>query len=153
MDISVRKMEEKDIDKIIEIEKEAFSTPWSKASFLAEIRDNLLAYYLVAEMDGKVVGYGGIWLILNEGHITNIAVKEEYKGKGIGNHLLEGLIFYCIKNGIENMTLEVRESNIIAQNLYRKYDFISSGKRPNYYSDNGEDALIMWRSNAFIKNI
>lgn len=104
-------------------------------------------------MDGKVVGYGGIWLILNEGHITNIAVKEEYKGNGIGNHLLEGLILYCIKNGIENMTLEVRESNIIAQNLYRKYDFISSGKRPNYYSDNSEDALIMWRSNAIVNNI
>lgn len=153
MDINVRKMEEKDIDKIIEIEKEAFATPWSRESFLAEIRDNLLAYYLVAEMDGKVVGYGGIWLILNEGHITNIAVKEEYKGNGIGNHLLEGLILYCIKNGIENMTLEVRESNIIAQNLYRKYDFISSGKRPNYYSDNSEDALIMWRSNAIVNNI
>ena len=65
MDINVRKMEEKDIDKIIEIEKEAFATPWSRESFLAEIRDNLLAYYLVAEMDGKVVGYGGIWLFRN----------------------------------------------------------------------------------------
>lgn len=147
MEIIVRKMVEEDIDSILEIEKEAFTTPWSREAFLTEIKENLLAYYLVTEVDGKAVGYGGIWLILNEGHITNIAVKEEYKGNGIGNHILEGLICYCMKNGIDNMTLEVRESNLIAQNLYKKYNFVSSGKRPNYYSDDGEDAIIMWRTN------
>lgn len=147
MEIIVRKMIEEDIDIILEIEKEAFTTPWSREAFLTEIKENLLAYYLIAEVNGKVTGYGGIWLILNEGHITNIAVKEEYKGNGIGNSILEGLICYCMKNSIDNMTLEVRESNVIAQNLYRKYGFVSSGKRPNYYSDDGEDAIIMWRTN------
>ena len=76
MDIVIRAMTEEDIDAIVEIEKEAFSTPWSKESFLTEIRDNLLAKYIVAEIENKVVGYGGIWLILTEGHITNIAVKR-----------------------------------------------------------------------------
>nr|WP_300004199.1 ribosomal protein S18-alanine N-acetyltransferase [Tissierella sp.] len=147
MDIIVRKMLEEDIDGVLEIENEAFTTPWSRESFRTEIRENLLAYYLVAVVDEKIVGYGGIWLILNEGHITNIAVKEEYKGNGIGNHLVEGLICYCLKYEILNMTLEVRESNIIAQNLYKKYDFVDCGRRPKYYADDGEDAIIMWRSN------
>lgn len=147
MDIIVRKMLEKDIDSVLEIEKEAFTTPWSKEAFTSEIRDNILAYYLVAEVEGKVVGYGGIWLILNEGHITNIAVKEEYKGKKIGANILEGLIVYCMEKGIDNMTLEVRESNIVAQNLYKKYDFVSYGIRPNYYADDKEDAVVMWRTN------
>ena len=147
MEITVRRVIEEDIDSILEIEKEAFTTPWSRDAFLTEINENMLAYYLVAEVNEKVVGYGGIWLILNEGHITNIAVKEEYRGNGIGNHILEGLICYCMKNSIDSMTLEVRESNLIAQNLYKKYGFVSSGKRPKYYSDDGEDAIIMWRSN------
>lgn len=147
MEIIVRKMLLEDVDSVLEIENGAFTTPWSRESFITEIRENLLAYYLVAEADGKIVGYGGIWLILNEGHITNIAVKEEYKGNGIGNHIVEGLICYCLKHEIQNMTLEVRESNIVAQNLYKKYDFVDCGVRPKYYADDGEDAIIMWRSN------
>ncbi len=147
MDIVIRAMTEEDIDAIVEIEKEAFSTPWSKESFLTEIRDNLLAKYIVAEIENKVVGYGGIWLILTEGHITNIAVKKEYQGLGIGNKLVEGLIIYCTSRGIDSMTLEVRKSNIVAQNLYKKYGFIDYGIRPKYYSDNNEDAIIMWRTN------
>lgn len=147
MDVIIRGIKEEDIDDIVEIEKEAFSTPWSKESFITEIRDNLLAKYLVAEIDERVVGYGGIWLILNEGHVTNIAVRESHKGKGIGNMIVEGLICYCISQGIENMTLEVRKSNYIAQNLYKKYGFMEYGIRPKYYSDNNEDAIIMWRTN------
>lgn len=147
MDVIIRGIKEEDIDDIVEIEEEAFSTPWSRESFITEIRDNLLAKYIVAEVDNKVVGYGGIWLILNEGHITNIAVRESHKGQGIGNMIVEGLICYCMSKKIENMTLEVRKSNYIAQNLYRKYGFVEYGIRPKYYSDNNEDAIIMWRTN------
>ncbi|MEW8972721.1 MAG: ribosomal protein S18-alanine N-acetyltransferase [Tissierellaceae bacterium] len=147
MDIITRLMTEEDVDAIVEIEREAFSTPWSRESFLTEIRENLLAKYIVAEVDKKVVGYGGVWLILTEGHITNIAVKKEYKGQGIGNKIVEGLIKFCISKNIGSMTLEVRRSNIIAQNLYRKFGFIDCGIRPKYYSDNNEDAIIMWRTN------
>ena len=147
MEIIIREMLEKDIDDIVEIEKEAFTTPWSKEAFTTEINENNLAYYVVAEVDGKAVAYGGIWLIINEGHITNIAVKEEYKGNGLGNKIVEGLIYHCVKLGIDNMTLEVRRSNEVAISLYEKYGFVDCGIRPNYYTDDGEDAIIMWRSN------
>lgn len=146
MEIITRSMEESDLDQIMIIEGESFTTPWSKESFILEITDNKLAKYIIAELDGKVVGYGGIWLILDEGHITNIAVGRDYRGKGVGNKVMEALINYCKEKEIRNMTLEVRESNIIAQNLYKKYGFLEYGIRPNYYSDDHEDAVIMWKT-------
>lgn len=145
MDIIIRKMEEKDLDRIMEIEKDAFTTPWPKESFLLEITKNQLARYIVAEIDNVVVGYGGIWLILDEGHITNIAVESKYRKMGVGKAIVEGLIYLCGKQGIKAMTLEVRESNISAQNLYKKYGFVESGVRPKYYADDNEDAIIMWK--------
>lgn len=144
----LRPMTEEDIDDIVEIEKEVFTTPWTREAFLIEIRENKLAYYLVIEIDKKVVAYGGIWLILNEGHITNIAVKEAYRGQGLGGRIVEGLIYHCMLRQIEAMTLEVRKSNLVAQNLYRKYGFEEAGIRPRYYQDNNEDAIIMWRRNS-----
>ncbi|WMM24133.1 ribosomal protein S18-alanine N-acetyltransferase [Tissierella sp. MB52-C2] len=145
MDIIIRNMDENDLDDVMEIEKDAFTTPWPRESFLMEITKNQLAKYIVAEIDGVVVGYGGIWLILDEGHITNIAVKSKYRGLGVGNTLIEGLIFLCTKLDIKGMTLEVRVSNTVAKNLYKKYGFIESGIRPKYYQDDNEDALIMWK--------
>lgn len=146
MEIITRSMRETDLDQIMIIESQSFTTPWSKESFVLEITDNKLAKYIIAEIDGKVVGYGGIWLILDEGHITNIAVGKDYRGKGVGNKIIEALIFYCRDKEIRNMTLEVRESNIVAQNLYKKYGFLEYGIRPNYYSDDHEDAVIMWKT-------
>ncbi len=146
MDISIRKMEEKDLERIMEIENQAFTTPWPKEAFLLEITKNQLARYLVAEVENMVVGYGGIWLILDEGHVTNIAVDSRYREKGIGKKLVEGLISLCSEEKIMAMTLEVRASNIAAQNLYKKYGFTESGIRPNYYADDKEDAIIMWKS-------
>ncbi|MCQ4924183.1 ribosomal protein S18-alanine N-acetyltransferase [Tissierella carlieri] len=145
MDIIIRKMEEEDLDRIMEIEKDAFTTPWPKESFLLEITKNQLARYIVAEIDDVVAGYGGIWMILDEGHITNIAVESKYRKMGVGKAIVEGLIYLCNKERISAMTLEVRESNIAAQNLYKKYDFVESGIRPNYYADDNEDAIIMWK--------
>ena len=145
MEINTRSMELKDLDEIMKIELESFTTPWTKESFRVEITGNPLAKYFIAEIDGKVLGYGGIWLVLDEGHITNIAVAKEYRGMGIGNHIVEALILYCKIKGIKNMTLEVRESNTVAQNLYKKYGFLECGIRPNYYSDDHEDAVIMWK--------
>lgn len=145
MNIIVRKMEVEDLDRIMEIEKNAFTTPWTRESFILEITKNQLARYIVAEIDDVVVGYGGIWLILDEGHITNIAVDMNYRKMGIGNSLVEGLICLCMEVNISSMTLEVRESNIAAQNLYKKYGFIEAGIRPKYYADDNEDAIIMWK--------
>lgn len=144
-DAIVREMTEKDIDGVLAIEREVFTTPWSREAFVLEITKNELAKYIVAEKDNKIVGYGGIWLILDEGHITNIAVSSQYRGQGIGNLIVEKLIDVCEKKGIKNMTLEVRKSNLIAQSLYKKYDFIDCGVRRGYYSDTKEDAVIMWR--------
>lgn len=146
MDVILREMLIDDLDDIMDIEKVAFTTPWSRKAFTMEITENLLAKYIVAEIDSKVVGYAGIWLILDEGHITNIAVSNVYRGQGIGKYLMMGLIDFCKKSKIQNMTLEVRKSNIVAQNLYKKYGFLDCGIRPNYYADDHEDAVIMWKT-------
>lgn len=145
MSIIVRTMKEEDLDRIMELEKTCFTTPWSRESFLLEITKNQLAKYFVAEVDGVVAGYGGIWLILDEGHITNIAVDEEYRRLGLGKKLLEELIILCKKYEIGSMTLEVREDNEPAKELYKSYGFIENGRRPNYYQDVGKDAILMWK--------
>lgn len=146
MNISIREMRQSDLDRIMEIENKTFFPPWSREAFLLELTKNLLAKYVVAEVDGDVAGYGGIWLIIDEGHITNIAVDEKYRGIGVGNRILEGIIQLCIDRDIRAITLEVRESNEVAKSLYKKYGFKEYGIRPRYYSDNNEDAIIMWKT-------
>lgn len=148
MKIILREMIEKDIDEVLEIERASFSTPWSRESFQKEVTENALAVYIVAEVDMELVGYGGLWKILDEGHITNVAVKKESRGKGIGDALVMGIVDYCDRTGIPNITLEVRESNMVARNLYKKHGFVDAGIRPGYYSDNNEDAVIMWRKKS-----
>lgn len=138
-------MKEADLDRIMEIEEKSFNPPWSREAFLLELTKNLLAKYIVAEVDGRVVGYGGIWLIIDEGHVTNIAVDEEYRNKGVGSKILEGLIQLCVDRNMTAMTLEVRKSNKVAQALYKKYGFKEYGIRKGYYQDNNEDAIIMWK--------
>ena len=108
-----------------------------------ELKNNL-ARYIVAEIDGKVVGYVGVWFVLDEGHITNVAVHSDYRGKKIGDKLIKELVELCKENNMSAITLEVRVSNIVAQNLYKKYGFKIGGIRKEYYSDNKEDAMIMW---------
>jgi ribosomal-protein-alanine N-acetyltransferase len=148
MKIILREMTESDIDAVLEIEKSSFDTPFSRESFHKEIVENVLAVYIVAEVDDVVAGYGGIWKILDEGHITNVAVKKDFRGKGVGDALVMGIVDYCDRTGIPNITLEVRESNRVARNLYKKHGFVDAGKRPGYYSDNNEDAIIMWRKRS-----
>lgn len=138
-------MKESDLDRVLEIESKTFNPPWSREAFLLELTKNLLAKYIVAEVDGEVVGFGGIWLIIDEGHITNIAVDEKYRQMGIGSKIMEGLIQLCSDRNIIAMTLEVRKSNEAAKALYKKYGFKEYGIRKNYYQDNNEDAIIMWK--------
>lgn len=134
-----------DIQGVFEIERLSFKTPWSEEAFENEINRNLCARYVVAKMDGKTVGYGGMWVIVDEGHITNIAVHPDFRGMHIGDLIVSALIKIGIKEGIVAMTLEVRRTNLIAQNLYKKYGFECAGIRPKYYADTGEDAIIMWK--------
>ena len=146
MDLVVRSMETFDIDDVFEIEKECFITPWSKESFRNEIENNNLAYYIVAVFQNSIAGYMGIWTIIDEGHITNVAVGKNYRKKGIGKFLVSSMIAACEEKGVTSFTLEVRKSNYEAISLYEKMGFSISGVRSNYYKDTHEDALIMWRS-------
>ncbi|URZ07920.1 ribosomal protein S18-alanine N-acetyltransferase [Clostridium felsineum] len=143
--LTVHPLKKEDIDSIIAIENLCFPTPWTKESMEGEL-NNKFAKYLVIKKDNVVIGYGGLWLIIDEGHITNIAVHPEFRGIGIGNIIVKELIKLCYIRNISSMTLEVRVSNIVAQNLYKKFGFKEAGIRKRYYSDNDEDALIMWKN-------
>ena len=138
-------MTEDDVDSILNVEQQSFSIPWSRRAFSEEL-DNKLAIYLVAKIKNKVVGYVGMWKILDEGHITNIAILPEYRGIGIGVRLVEEILKEAEKEGINRVTLEVRKSNAVAQRLYAKFAFKIEGMRKGYYQNNGEDAVIMWKN-------
>ncbi len=144
MELKIRRMGRRDIDQILEIENLCFPIPWSRESFLSELR-NPLAYYLVAQEGFVLQGYAGIWLIFDEGHITNVAVHPRARGKRIGELLLTNILAFVKANGAITVTLEVRPSNDAAQALYRRMGFKPAGVRKGYYTDNGEDAIIMTR--------
>ena len=139
----IRRMTLPDVRQVHEIEEQAFSKPWSFESFLAELESNRCARYLVAERKGEIVAYAGAWLVLEEGHITNVAVRACERGKGIGKAIVKALMQYAANLGIRYMTLEVRKSNVAAQSLYRSLGFLEVGLRKRYYEDNDEDALLM----------
>ena len=141
--IIIRPMTIDDVDEVYIVEEDCFVDPWSKDSIRKELKNDL-ARYLVAEIDDKIVGYVGVWFVVDEGHITNVAVHSDYRGKKIGDKLVKEMVELCKENNIVAMTLEVRASNTVAQNLYRKYGFKMGGIRKEYYSDNKEDAIIMW---------
>lgn len=130
--------------EVYEIECLSFHSPWSIEALTEELL-NPTARYVVAVKDSKVLGFGGMWLILDEAHITNIAVHPEYRNLKLGSLILESLIRIGEEEGTLAMTLEVRVSNINAQKLYGKYNFITAGRRKAFYQDNKEDCLIMWR--------
>lgn len=144
-EIIVRSATIDDLDGILEVEQESFSTPWPKDAMEMEIVKNELARYLVADYNGEILGYAGVWMILNEGHITNIAVKKEARGQGVGDMLMSSMVLLCDMNNLDFLTLEVRESNLAAQGLYTKHGFVMEGVRKNYYRDNNEDGIIMNR--------
>lgn len=135
-----------DITQIVEIEQEVFPTPWTEEAFYHEIVNNNFAHYLVLAQDQFIIGYGGLWTIIDEAHVTNIAIRKAYQGKQYGKKLLSALMTHAIALGMKQITLEVRVSNYIAQRLYESFDFRSVGVRKGYYTDNSEDALIMWAS-------
>lgn len=139
-----RYLKEEDIDQILKIEELSFATPWTRQSFENELNLNQFAVYLVLEKEGQVIGYCGMWLIVDEAHITNIAVLPEFRGQKLGEAILRMIMEVAKKRAAKTMTLEVRVSNTVAQSLYRKLGFINGGIRKNYYTDNYEDALVMW---------
>lgn len=143
MQITIAPMELWDIDGVMEIEYASFAIPWSREAFEEELTNNKHAVYIVAKQGNKVIGYGGMWKVLEEGHITNIAVHPDFRRMRVGYAIVEALTQIAKNKGIGSMTLEVRENNIAAQGLYRKFGFEVVGRRKKYYADNNEDALIM----------
>ena len=144
-EITIQKMTFDDIDEVYSIDKESFPIPWSKASFEEELK-NMLAMYLVAKENNQVIGYIGSWMIVDECHITNVAVLSSYRRKGIASKLVKELIKYCNENGFSYMLLEVRLNNISAQRLYEKFGFNVDGIRKGYYKNPDgtyDDAILM----------
>jgi [ribosomal protein S18]-alanine N-acetyltransferase len=132
-----------DLDAVHAIERASFFPPWPDDAYRNELTTNKLATYLVARMDGVVVGFAGIWIMVDEAHITTFAIDPTWRRRGIGERLLVALLDVSIARRAREATLEVRLSNMPARRLYEKYGFRPVGLRPRYYTDNGEDALIM----------
>ena len=149
-EIFISRMTANDIDDVAEIEAEAYGEHhWSKSSFYDEMNNNLAKYYVARTSEGKLVAYAGTWHVIDEAHITTIAVKKDYTRKHIGEALINRILEDCYKEGMKYLTLEVRVSNEAAISLYKKYGFSSLGSRKGYYQDNNEDALVMWTENIF----
>lgn len=144
LELIIREAKTEDIDELWTVEESSFETPWTKDAFLNEIAENKFAYYYVLELENKIIGYAGMWIILDEAHVTNVAVYPSERGKKLGELLMRYLMNQARSLGANKMTLEVRLSNQIAQNLYKKLNFEAKGVRKNYYADIMEDALIMW---------
>ncbi|KZE39662.1 ribosomal-protein-alanine acetyltransferase [Bhargavaea cecembensis] len=142
--ITFRPMQIADVPAVYRVETDSFSTPWTMEAFEQEILKNEYSYYLLALDGDEIIGYCGAWLILDECHITNIAVLSSYRGHGIGEALMREVMSRTARKGARTMTLEARVSNWPALGLYRKLGFKDGGIRRGYYTDNGEDALVMW---------
>lgn len=134
-----------DLDQVLEVEHGAFSTPWSRRQFVSELTQNNYAVYLVIKRGRRTIAYGGMWAVLGEAHVTNVAVRKEERGRKVGDLLLRALLVEAEARDCLKVTLEVRRSNLVAQNLYRKYGFAETTVRRGYYTDDGEDALVMVR--------
>jgi ribosomal-protein-alanine N-acetyltransferase len=141
--LDVEPMQLADLDAVREIERRSFSTPWPAHAYPAEIETNRLAHYRVARLDGRIVAFAGIWMMLDEAHITTFAVDPDFRRRSIGERLLLAMLQLALEKGGREATLEVRLSNLAARRLYEKYGFRPVGLRPRYYSDDNEDALIM----------
>lgn len=142
--LTFRPMTLEDIPAVMVIEHDAFTLPWTEEAFRNELTHNHFARYMMMEWNGEPVGYAGMWTVIDEAHVTNIAVLSPYRGRKWGERLLLELMKTASQLGMKRMTLEVRVSNRVAQNLYMKMGFEPAGLRKGYYSDNQEDAMIMW---------
>lgn len=148
MNILIEKMGLKDLNEVLEIEGDSFITPWSRGTFIDELRNNKLAHLFVArqnddENKGKVLGYVSLWIFAGEAHITNIATHKNYRQKGIGSMLLRHSLAYAKEKGCREAVLEVRKSNKTAILMYKSFGFDPIAIRRKYYADTDEDAIVM----------
>lgn len=141
---NLRFMKVEDVPQVYELERLSFTLPWSQQSFYTELTQNVYARYLVIEYEGRIISYGGMWIIVDEAHVTNVAVHPDYRGRKLGELMMRQMMELARGFDAVRMTLEVRPSNHVARALYQKLGFIDTGIRPGYYTDNNEDAIIMW---------
>ncbi len=138
----IRPLELKDLDEVLLIEECSFRPPWSRSTFLSEL-EGKNRHYIVAEKEGKIIGYAGLCYFFEEGHITTMAVAPDWRRKGVGKLLLAHLIEKSIEIGLKGLSLEVRESNRVAQQMYQEFGFRVLARRKRYYVQPIEDAIIM----------
>lgn len=138
----IRKLTESDLDELMLIENESFTMPWSRQSYETELQ-NQYATYLVCDFEGEIAAYAGMWTLFEEAHITNVAVGNKYRGRGMGQVLMLEEEKIARAKGAELILLEVRVSNTVAVEMYRELGFVPTGLRKEYYTDNQEDALVM----------
>ena len=143
--IRVRIAKSSDLDDIYELDMQTFAMPWSKEALSYDILENDNAFVIVAEYEGEFAGYADIWTVLDEADLNSIAVRVDFRRKGIGDAIMLAMTEILSANGVATINLEVRVSNMPAIKLYKKYGFNECGVRPGYYLDNGEDTLIMKR--------
>ncbi len=136
-------MREEDLAEVMELERKAFASPWTRDMYLRELEKEE-GCYVTARCDGELVGYGGTLLILDEAHVMTLAVREDCRRRGVGARLLLELVRRSQEKGARFLTLEVRKSNLAAIELYSRFGFQVMGERKHYYLDNLENALIMW---------
>jgi ribosomal-protein-alanine N-acetyltransferase len=151
--VVIEDMRLEDIPAVQLVENASFPIPWPANAFRHELTQNKNAHYLVAKEGDHIVGYAGLWLSLDEAHITTFAVLPEYRRRKIGERMLLSIFERAERLGAEWLTLEVRASNLAAQRLYEKYGFRPAGIRRRYYSDNNEDAIIMWTERLRDKSV
>lgn len=143
LEIQFKVADSRHVDQMHDLEEAIFPVPWSYESLAQDVCEHEIAVYIVGMCEDEVVSYAGLWYVLEESHVTNIAVKEKYRRQGIGQNMLKILFDSAKELNVKTMTLEVRESNDSAIAMYEKVGFIKVGRRKKYYSDNFEDAIIM----------
>ncbi len=140
----IRAMQLKDVEGVLNVEHLSFAIPWSEAAFQHEVTGNPFSrYYVLTDDADRVLAYAGMWIVIDEAHVTNIAVLPELRGHGWGKKLMQKLVEEADACGVLFMTLEVRVSNVVAQNLYSQFGFKYQTIRSAYYSDNHEDAMVL----------
>ena len=139
----LRRMTISDVPAVHRLEEAIFSMPWNEKDFVYEMTENKVARYLVIEEAGEIIAFAGAHIILDQAHVTNIAVRQDCRGRGLGRMITRALMQYASNLGAEYLTLEVRQSNVTAQNLYKSLGFVKVNVRKRYYEDTGEDAWLM----------
>lgn len=143
-ELVIREMKRSDANNVIEVEKATYTAPWPIDIFLQELSENQHAHYYVVEIDGRIVGFAGMWLVIDDAQITNIAITPRYRGHKLGEKVFLYTIEQAMRMGAKRLSLEVRTTNTVAQRMYRKFGLVPGGVRKNYYTDNQEDAIVMW---------